>query len=83
MRARHYKDFGGGGREITVVAAGGAGASPDFTDMGGLVGRGSDSSLGSLGRKGEKGKGFFGDAVEIWDVRRKWIAKWAVCCRRW
>ncbi|KIM74206.1 hypothetical protein PILCRDRAFT_711720 [Piloderma croceum F 1598] len=70
------EDFGSGsGSGGEVSAGGGAGASPDFTDMGGIVGRGSDSGLGSLGGKG---KGFSGDAVEIWDVRRGWIAKWAV-----
>ena len=68
-------DFGSGGGESTAVAVGGTGASADFTDMGGIVGRGGDSGLGSLGGKG---KGFTGDAVEIWDVRRGWIAKWAV-----
>jgi hypothetical protein len=76
------EDFGSGGGEITAVAAAGTGVgvgtSPDFTDMGGIVGRGGDSGLGSLGSLGGKGKGFSGDAVEIWDVRRGWIAKWAV-----
>jgi hypothetical protein len=46
--------------------------------MGGIVGRGGDSGLGSSGSLGGKGKGFSGDAVKIWDVRRGWIAKWAV-----
>jgi WD repeat-containing protein 24 len=79
------EDFGSSssssGGEITAnaaAAAAGAGASPDFTDMGSIIGRGGDSGLGSLGSLGGKGKGFSGDAVEIWDVRRGWIAKWAV-----
>jgi WD repeat-containing protein 24 len=41
----------------------------DFSDAGGRSGsRGAGMVLG-------KGRG---DAVEIWDVRRGWIAKWAV-----
>ena len=39
------------------MAVGGTGASPDFTDMGGIAGRGSDSGLGSLGSFGGKGRG--------------------------
>ena len=41
----------------------------DFSDAGG---RGGSRGAGMVSRKGR------GDAVEIWDVRRGWITKWAV-----
>ena len=39
------------------------------------VGSGGD---GGFGEFGGKGKELSGDAVEIWDVRKRWITKWAV-----
>lgn len=31
------------------------------------------------GADGTKSTRLTGDAVEIWDVRKPWIAKWAIC----
>jgi WD repeat-containing protein 24 len=56
--------------EVAVVSNDEFGESgSDFNDSG--------SGGGSRGAGMRLGKGR-GDAVEIWDVRRGWIAKWAV-----
>jgi WD repeat-containing protein 24 len=58
--------------EVAVVSNDEFGESgSDFNDAGGGGGSGSRGAV--MG----PGKGW-GDAVEIWDVRRGWIAKWAV-----
>ena len=77
--------LGGGGRLANMSSALGS-------DLMNLVGFGSDSGMSGTetgsgsarGRHGDSTVGGTGassgggDAVEVWDVRRGWIAKWSV-----
>lgn len=65
------EDFGGGSGAELLASPRLQAATPSFIN--------ASASLIELTKdKDPKGNGTVGDAVEIWDVRRGWIAKWTV-----
>ncbi|OJA08915.1 hypothetical protein AZE42_07365 [Rhizopogon vesiculosus] len=65
------EDFGGGSGTELLASPRLQSATPSFIN--------ASASLNELTKdKDPKSNGAAGDAVEIWDVRRGWIAKWTV-----
>jgi len=64
-------DFGGGSNTELLASPRLQSTTPSFINA-------STSLTEFTKEKDSKGTGAVGDVVEIWDVRRSWIAKWTV-----